>query len=257
MTKEERVVEVEMRGAIAVITLNRPKTRNAVNRAMNEQAVAAMDAFDRNPKLRVAILTGAGGTFCSGMDLKAFVAEGIPSVHPWGFLGLEHHRFRKPVIAAVEGDARAGGFEAALACDLIVAARDARLGLSEVKRGLAALGGGLFHLPRKVPVNVAMEMALTGEPITGERGYELGLVNRLCAPGDALAEALALAGQIAANSPLGVEASKAVIASQHDWSFAEKTARQQAIGGHLASSRDAREGALAFAEKRPPKWQGR
>lgn len=242
---------------VLVITLNRPEVRNAIDAATAHAAAAAFARLDSQAHLRVAILTGAGGNFCSGMDLKAFVRGESPRVEPRGFIGLNEHTYTKPIIAAVEGYALAGGLEATLACDLVVASRSARFGISEVKRGLAATGGGLYRLPRKVPMNIAMEMALTGEPITGERAAQLGLVNRLTEPGDALEEARRLAAQIAANAPLSVAASKAVVLQQQDWLLREIVDRQRDVAGHVIKSEDAKEGARAFYEKRKPQWQGR
>ncbi len=250
-------VLVEASEGVLVITLNRPEVRNAVDAATAKAAAAAFRRLDAEPGLRVAILTGAGGNFCSGMDLRAFVRGESPRVEPRGFIGLNEHVYTKPIIAAVEGYALAGGLEATLACDLVVASRSARFGISEVKRGLAATGGGLYRLPRKVPMNVAMEMALTGEPIDGERAAVLGLVNRLTEPGEALAEARRLAAQIAANGPLAVAASKAVVLQQQDWLLGEIVERQREVAGHVIESEDAKEGARAFYEKRKPQWQGR
>ena len=250
-------VHLDERDGVLVITMNRPEARNAVNAALAHAVADALDQLESRDDLRVGILTGAGGTFCAGMDLKAFLRGESPRVASRGFLGLIEHTLVKPLIAAVEGYALAGGLEAALACDLVVAARDARFGISEVKRGLAATGGGLYRLPRKIPINIAMEMALTGEPIDGERAAALGLVNRLTAPGDALDEARRLAATIVANAPLSVAASKRVVIAQQDWQLDEMVSRQDEIAGHLLRSEDAREGAAAFAEKRPPRWRGR
>jgi enoyl-CoA hydratase len=203
------------------------------------------------------VITGAGRSFCSGMDLKAFVAGELPYAADRGFGGIAERASAKPLIAAVEGFAVAGGLEVALSCDLIVAARGARLGIPEVKRSLVAAGGGLLRLPRVLPRNVAMEMALTGEPITAERGHELGLVNRLTEPGEALSAALELAEAIAQNGPLALAASKRILTESVDWPDTEFFARQQEITGPVVASEDAREGATAFAEKRPPVWKGR
>lgn len=249
-------VVTEEADGVLVITLNRPEVRNSVDAATAQAAAAAFERLDAQPHLRVAILTGAGGNFCSGMDLKAFVRGESPRVEPRGFIGLNEHTFAKPIIAAVEGYALAGGLEAALACDQVVASRSARFGIPEVKRGLAATSGGLYRLPRKIPMNVAMEMALTGEPITGERAAQLGLVNRITEPGEALAEAGRLAAQIAANGPLAVAASKAVVLRQQDWLLSEIVERQREVAGHVIKSDDAKEGARAFYEKRKPQWRG-
>jgi enoyl-CoA hydratase/carnithine racemase len=250
-------VLVEAAGGVLTITLNRPEARNAVNLALAEGVAAALDRLDAEDELRIGILTGAGGTFCSGMDLKAFVAGERPWVGDRGFAGLTMRAARKPLIAAVEGFALAGGFEILLACDLIVAARGARLGIPEVKRGLVAAAGALIRLPKRIPYHLAMELALTGDPIDAERAAELGIVNRLAEPGAALDAALELAGQIAVNGPLAVDASKRILAAAPDWSEAEAWQLQGEISGPVFGSEDAREGAVAFAEKREPRWQGR
>jgi len=242
---------------VLTITLNRPEARNAVNLAVAEGVAAALDRLDADDALRVGILTGAGGAFCAGMDLKAFVTGERPWVEGRGFAGIVERPSRKPLIAALEGFAVAGGFEIALACDLIVAARDARLGIPEVKRSLVAAGGALIHLPRRIPFHVAMELALTGDPIDAARGYELGVVNRLAEPGEAVAVARELAGAIARNGPLALDASKRILRASRDWAEAEAWERQGEIAGPVFGSEDAREGATAFAEKRPPVWRGR
>src|SRR3954447_20229516 len=197
-------VRTERRGAVLVITIDRPQARNAVNRAVAEGIAAALDALDDDDALAAGVLTGAGGGFCAGMDLKAFVAGGSPPAAGRGSAGIVQRGARKPLIAAVEGFAVAGGFEVALACDLIVAARGARLGIPEVKRSLVAAGGALRRLPRRLPYGVAMELALTGDPMSAERGHDLGLVNQLCEPAEALDSALALVHRIAANGPLAL-----------------------------------------------------
>ncbi len=242
---------------VLLITLNRPKARNAANKALAEGLVAAIDELEGDPALRVAILTGAGGTFCSGMDLKAFVGGETPLVPGRGFAGLTEYTPAKPLIGAIEGYALAGGLELAISCDLLVAAEDAMLGIPEVKRGLAAAAGGLLKLPRQIPSRVAMEMALTGEFISAPRAAELGLVNRVVPKGEALAAARELAAAIAANGPLAVAASKRVISTQADWRQDEMFARQQEIVGPVFTSEDAIEGATAFAEKRAPNWKGK
>jgi enoyl-CoA hydratase len=243
-----------------VITLNRPEVRNAVNGALARGMRDALVRFDADPALRVAIVTGTGGQFCAGMDLKALAAgeNVIEEVVPagFGFGGIAEADIAKPVIAAIEGFAVAGGLEIALACDLIVAAEDARFGISEVKRGLAAGGGALLRLPRQMPYRVAMELALTGDTVTAESLRQFGLINRVVARGQALAEATALARTIVDNSPLGVAASKAIIAKSQDWPATEMFRRQDELLAPVLTSGDAIEGARAFAEKRKPIWRG-
>ena len=249
-------VLVEHDNGMVIITINRPQARNAVNRAVSYGVCAAVDEMDARDDLRVGILTGAGGTFCSGMDLKAFLRGEVTRVEGRGLLGIVFTPPRKPLIAAVEGYALAGGFEAVLACDLVVAARNAQFGLPEVKRGLAAAAGGLLRLPRLMPPRIAMELALTGDMLSAERAAQYGLVNILTEPGEALQEAKRLAARIIANAPLSVAASKRVMVEQRDWPIAEMFARQQQITDPVLKSADAREGAVAFAEKRAPNWKG-
>ena len=250
-------VLVDYEEGLMITTINRPEARNAVNRAVSLGVCAAIDELDARDDLRVGILTGAGGIFCAGMDLKAFLKGEVIRLEGRGLLGIQMTPPRKPLIAAVEGYALAGGFEAMLTCDLAVAARDAQFGIPEVKRGLAAGGGGLLRLPRLIPPRIAMELALTGDMISAERAAALGLLNAITEPGGALTEARRLAGRIIANAPLSVAASKRVLVEQQDWSLADRFSRQQAITGPVIASQDAREGASAFAEKREPHWQGR
>ena len=249
-------VWVEVRGNVLVMTLSNPEARNAATLEMAEAMAAALDELDRNPALQVGVITGAGGTFCAGMDLKGFLQGKRPSLPGRGFLGLTQQPPRKPLIAAVEGYALAGGFETVLACDLIVAAKTTQFGLPEVKRGLAAAAGGLLRLPRRLPYHVAMEAILTGEMFSAERAQAHGLVNRLVEPGQALEAALELAQAVAANGPLALIASKRVAQESADWSQAEMFERQAAITAPVFASQDAREGAAAFAEKRAPVWKG-
>lgn len=249
-------VLVEHSDGVTVITINRPAARNAVNRAVSDGVAAALDEFETRKDLTVAVITGAGGTFCSGMDLKAFVAGEDPTHPERGFAGITTKPPRKPVIAAVEGYALAGGCEIALACDMIVAAENATFGIPETKRGLVAGAGGLMRLPRRIPYAVAMELALTGDFLTAPKAREYGLVNLLTNPGEALDGARQLAARIAANGPLAVTATKEVIVSAPDWRADEAFARQQVIIDPIMASADAREGAVAFAEKRPPVWRG-
>jgi enoyl-CoA hydratase len=250
-------VLTERRGRVLLITINRPDQRNAVNAAVAAGIATALDELDADPELSVGVITGAGKGFCAGMDLKAFVAGERPWVEGLGFAGITQRAADKPLIAAIEGFAVAGGLEVALACDLIVASRGARLGIPEVKRGLIAAGGGLLRLPRALPRNVAMEMALTGDPIESERAHELGLVNRLAEAGEALTVALELAETIAANAPLALAASKRVLIESVDWPDSEFFERQQPLRDSAFNSEDAREGATAFAERRDPVWKSR
>lgn len=250
-------VLVAVDGGVMTITINRPEARNAINRAVSEGIAAALDALDADDDLQVGILTGAGGVFSAGMDLKAFVRGEAVTLPGRGLGGICEAPPRKPMIAAVEGWALAGGCEVALACDLIVAATDARFGLPEVKRGLVAAGGGLIRLPRRVPRNIATEMALTGDPITAEAAHRYGLVNHLTPPGEALAGARALADRITPNGPLALAVSRRILTESADWSLDEAFERQADLAALVAGSADAREGSLAFAERRPPRWTGR
>ena len=250
-------VHVEADAGVLLITLNRPEARNAVNGALAETLAATLDRFEAEDELKVAVLTGAGGTFCAGMDLKAFVRGERPWVGDRGFAGITQRSARKPIIAAVEGYALAGGFEIALSCDLIVAARDARFGIPEVKRGLVAGAGGLIRLPKRIPYHLAMELALTGDPIDAQRAYELGVVNRVTDSGQAVGAARELAATIARNSPLAVDASKRIVQQALEWTEEEAWTKQGEIAGPVFASEDAQEGARAFAEKRDPVWRGR
>lgn len=247
----------ERRDGAFIITINRPDARNAVNGAVATGMAAALDELDSDDDLRVGIVTGAGGYFSAGMDLKAFVTGETPYAEGRGFAGITQRSSRKPLIAAVEGFALAGGFEIALSCDLIVASREARFGVPEVKRSLVAAAGALLRLPKRIPYHLAMELALTGEPIGAERAYEIGIVNRLADPGSALDEAVALAQAITRNAPLALIASKQIIQAAMDWTEEEGWAKQGEIAGPVFTSEDAREGATAFAEKRDPVWRGR
>ncbi len=250
-------VLTQRRDSVLLITLNRPEARNAINTALAEGVAAALDELDADDVLKVGVLTGAGRSFCAGMDLKAFVAGERPWVGDRGFAGIVQRATRKPLIAAVEGFAVAGGFEIALACDLLVAARNAKLGVPEVRRSLVAAGGALLRMPQRMPYALAMELALTGDPMEAQRGHELGVVNRLAEPGHAVEVALELAERIAANGPLALAATKEVLQAQRDWSQEEFWERQRTIVDPVFASQDAQEGPTAFAEKRAPVWQGR
>ncbi|MGB6007972.1 crotonase/enoyl-CoA hydratase family protein [Castellaniella sp.] len=251
-------LEVLRQGDILILRLNRPQARNAVNLEAAQALAAGLDVLDADPQLRLGILTGAGGHFCAGMDLKAFAATGQrPYVGDRGFGGLCERPPQKPLIAAVEGYALAGGCELALACDLIVAARDAKFGVPEVKRGLVPGSGGMLRLPSRIPYHVAMEAVLTGDMFPAERFHALGLVNRLAEPGGALDAALVLARTIAANGPLAVRTAKAIISQSRNWRPDDMFDLQRPRVAHIFTSEDAREGATAFAEKRPPVWKGK
>lgn len=254
---DQPAVLTERRGRVLLITINRPDQRNAVNAAVAQGIAAALDQLDADPDLSVGVLTGAGKGFSAGMDLKAFVAGESSWAGDRGFAGITQRAADKPLIAAVEGFALAGGLEIALSCDIIVAALGTRFGVPEVKRSLVAAAGALLRLPRVLPRTVAMELALTGEPIEAERAYEIGLVNRLTEPGETVARALELAEVIAANGPLALAATKRVMTESVDWPDSEFFARQAEIIGPVMSSEDAREGAKAFAEKRAPVWRRR
>lgn len=249
-------VLVEKLGAVLVITINRPDRRNAVNRLVSEAIADAVDLLDRDPDLQVGIITGTGGHFCSGMDLKDFADGGRPEIEGRGFAGITERPPTKPLIAAVEGFALAGGCELALACDLIVAANGAWFGLPEVSRGLVAGSGGLVRLAQRIPFGMALEFALTGQRFSALDAHRLGLANRIAADGEALVEAHKLAQQIAANAPLSVVASKRIMREARDWSCEEVWERQRPLAEAVINSADAREGAVAFAEKRQPVWRG-
>ena len=246
-------IVTETHGRVRLITLNRPEARNSVNSALGLALVAAVDELDSDDGLTAGVLTGAGRGFSAGMDLKAFAKEGPPK----GFNQFLVNGSQKPLIAAVEGFALAGGLEIALTCDLIVAAKGVKLGIPEVNKGLFAAGGGLFRLPARVPYGVAMEMALTSDPILAEQAHELGLVSRLAEPGKAAEVALELAERIAQNAPLAVAASKQIIRQTRGLTEEDSWALQGPLVGKVFTSEDAKEGPRAFAEKREPKWTGR
>lgn len=252
------VLELRVVDRIQIMSINRPEARNAINLEAAEAIAAAMDALDGNPDVDLGILTGSGGNFCAGMDLKAFARTGQrPYVGERGFAGLCERPPAKPLIAAIEGYALAGGCELALACDLIVASREARLGLPETKRGLVASSGGMLRLPQRIPYHIAMEAILTGEMLPAQRAYDHGLVNRLTEPGQALEGALALGRIIAANGPLAVQTAKKIVNEAKDWRQADMFDLQRPRVAHIFASADAKEGATAFAEKRKPVWQGK
>ncbi|GGC77817.1 crotonase/enoyl-CoA hydratase family protein [Chelatococcus reniformis] len=254
-------VLTEATDGLLVVTINRPEARNAINGPVARGIRDAMQRLDSDPALRVAIITGAGGNFCAGMDLKALAAgEDVMNevvIEGFGFGGLAEASVRKPLIAAVEGFALAGGLEIALACDLIVAGSDARFGIPEVKRGLVAGGGALLRLPRQMPRRLAMELALTGSIMTAATSLQYGLINRVVPAGNALAEAAVLARTIIENAPLAVEASKAIIARSQDWPSTSMFREQDALMAPVLASQDVKEGASAFSQKRQPVWLGK
>ena len=251
------VVEPGEDSRILVITINRPEARNAIDTTVAQGLADAMDRLDADAALRVGILRGAGKGFSAGMDLKAFLRGETPTIEGRGFGGFTERPPAKPLIAAVDGFAVAGGLELALACDLIVASADAVIALPEVKRSLVAAGGGLLRLAQRIPYHVAAEIALTGEPISVERLHEIGLVNRISRPGEAFQTALELAKQIIENAPLALVGSKEILQHAGDWGLERGWRLQEAVATSVASSQDAGEGATAFAERREPRWQGR
>jgi len=259
MTEAVKPPEVltERRDGVLVITINRPAAKNAVTEGVATGIAAALDELDYSDELRAGVLTGAGGTFCAGMDLKGFLRGESPVVKGRGFAGLTMAPPRKPLIAAVEGWALAGGFEILLACDLVVAAETAKFGVPEVKRALVAGAGGALLLPQRIPLGAALELLLTGDPATARRAYELGLVQRLTPEGGALDEAVRLATTIAANGPLAVAVTKQIARSAASWPAEEGWRQQAKLIEPVFASEDSREGATAFAEKRAPVWKGR
>ncbi len=248
------VVLSQRRGQILLITLNRPRLRNSVDGEMARGIAAAIDELDGDDELRVGVMTGAGEGFCAGADLETLGGGDIPFVDGRGFAGLVEAPPGKPLVAAVEGFAMGGGLEIALACDLMVAARGAQLGLPEVRHGLLAVGGGLLELTNRVGRAVAMELALTGVPIDAQRGHELGLVNRLAEPGEALGVALALASTIARNAPGAVMSSKRVVAESPDWKLGERWRRQEEIAAPAFASEDVRIAAAELGRRLGRLW---
>ena len=242
-------------GRVLVITINRPESRNAVNLAVSQGLADAVDELDENADLSVAVITGAGGNFCAGMDLKAFAVGEVVAI-PGRRLGFTERPPRKPLTSAVEGYALAGGTEVVLATDLVVASRTAKFGIPEVKRGLVAAGGGLLRLPRRIPYQKALELALTGDSFTAEQGEVWGFVNVVTEPGEALAGAIELAERITANGPLAVATTKEILVKSADWSEDEMWKKQLDHIISIFTSNDAKEGAIAFAEKRTPNWTG-
>ena len=250
----------ERQGRVEVLTINRPEARNAINGAVSRAVATALDEIEADDDCWVVVLTGSGDkAFSAGMDLKAFAAGEAGDIMgaKGGFGGIAQRQFPKPIIAAVNGSCLAGGFEIMLSCDLVVAVESAMFGIPEVKRGLVAGAGGLVRLPKRVAPAIAMEMALTGEPISAHRAYELGLINRVVPAGSLMEAALELAGTIAANAPLAVRTSKQVIKDAGEVPDAKGWEISNAAIAPVFASADAMEGAVAFAEKRAPNWTGK
>lgn len=253
------MVEYELRGHVAVLTINRPEARNAVNGVVANAMEAAIDQIEEDADVWLGVLCGDGPVFCAGADLKA-INEGRGGelqTTRGGFAGITQRERTKAIIAAVDGPALAGGTEIVLACDLVVASTRASFGIPEAKRSLVAAGGGLFRLPKKLPPNIAMELALTGDPIDAERAHHFGLVNELCQPGEALDTALALAARIEANAPLAVRESRRLLLQYEELDLDEGIRQSNQAIMNLAASADFSEGLMAFIEKRPPNWQGK
>jgi enoyl-CoA hydratase len=248
------VLRTSEHDGVLVMTLNRPEARNALNAELSASLADAVAQLNSNPELHAGVLSGDGGVFSSGMDLKAFASAGPPKAL---VEFLRNGNPDKPLIAAVEGYALAGGLELALACDLIVASRGAKLGIPETKVGLFAAGGGLLRLPQRIPSQIALEMAITGEPIDADRGYQLGLVSRVTEPGAALEAAINLATSVARCAPLGVRASRELIRSAQSRGDADFWTMQAPLFRQVFTSDDAKEGPRAFAQKRTPRWSGK
>jgi len=247
----------ERRGHVEILTINRPEARNAINRATAVALGEALDDCESDDDVWVVVLTAAGDkAFSAGMDLKAFASGEFPSTEQ-GFGGITQREFPKPIIAAANGSALAGGFEIMISCDMVIAADHAKFGIPEASRGLVAAAGGVIRLPKLVPLAVAYELALTADPIDAQRAYELGLVNHVV-PGDQVLDtAIALAERIAKNAPLAVRTSKEIIKASLDLTEAQAWKLNAEATSKVFQSSDAIEGAVAFAEKREPNWQGK
>ncbi|HUZ09096.1 MAG TPA: crotonase/enoyl-CoA hydratase family protein [Acidimicrobiales bacterium] len=253
------MIEFAVHGRTALLTINRPEARNAVDREVAEGLESAIDRLEADDELWSGVLTGAGSSFSAGADLKLFASgdDKYMFTERGNFAGIVTRERTKPLIAAVDGPALAGGCEIALACDLIVASPAARFGLPEVKRSLVAAAGGLARLPRVLPPQVAARLMLTGDSMDGEQAHALGMVAELCPTGRAVEAALALADRINANAPLAVRATLRILRARADQTFDETFAEGRRAMRELSATEDYREGPRAFVEKRPPRWQGR
>lgn len=257
--EQQANIIVEKNDHVLLLKINRPKAKNAFNKAASEELSAALDDFESDTNLRVAIITGSESIFSSGADLKAVMMGEVASTESRGGFGIMSKPPKKPIIAAIEGPALAGGFELALSCDLIVASEESVFGLPEVKRSLIAVGGACFKLPSRLPYHLAMEMILTGANQTAEKMHNFGLVNRISEKGKALNVALELAEQLCQNGPLAVQASKEIVfhSSHENWTDKDAWEAQMEYAGPVMKSEDLTEGLLAFAEKREPVWKGK
>jgi enoyl-CoA hydratase len=251
-------VETERVGRVGIIRFNRPEARNAVNNEIATGVEAALDEWEDDPEIQAVILAGNGPTFCAGADLKLVATGrgGEMATRKGGFAGVVTRDYPKPIIGAIHGAALAGGFEIMLSCDLVVAADDAKFGIPEVKRGLFAAAGGLIRLPKRIPIAVATEMAITGDPITADRALQLGLVNRTVPADQVVDGALELAAAIAKNGPLAIKNSLKMVREAQDLDEEAAWKRNGELMMEVFASKDAIEGSTAFAEKREPQWTG-